>query len=127
MTIARRHVCLATPEESKARGSGGRHGTCYMTVEAFAGKYGDPHEIDNDGSDTPVASWFFQTPRGIAAVHTYWWNGAGILSIGDRSHFPPKPRHKGPSAARWLIRYLNESGARATGKSPHRNSREIPA
>ncbi len=111
MGAAIRRVVLSTPEEHKAAGSGGRVGTLWMSARSFARRFGDPHAIHEDGTDEPVAEWSFTTPRGAASVHTYWWNGAEELSIGDRSLLPPHQRkgHK-PKAARWLIRALQERG-----------------
>ena len=114
--IATKRVCLATPEEHKAREiGGGRAGTVHATLASFAAKFGDPHETftpeNSDGKVT--AEWYFSTPRGLFSVYDYWWNPPGILSIGLRNSV--RGREFGDKrAVLWARRYFRELGLEAS-------------
>jgi len=118
MTIANKNVCLATAEQHQAhRIGGGRSGTVYnMTIQQFGHLFGNPHGT-GDG-DKVHAEWYFSTPRGLVAVHDYWWN-KNCLSIGTRNTTKNNP-FGDCRATRWLTRYLRERNIDAwTGTEKH--------
>lgn len=85
-----------------ARVSGGRAGTATVTLDALRSILGAPHYASQNGKVT--AGWVFYTPRGIAEVRDYWWNGPNEQSIGADNR----------RAAMWLCRYLRQLGIPAT-------------
>lgn len=113
MNIAE-HVSLATAEERKAYRcyGGGRAGTLRgLTLQQFAKVFGNPHE-HGDGEKV-TASWFFVTPRGMVAVHDYWWNKSDELSIGLRNATKGNP-FGDPRAMLWVRKYFRALGLNAS-------------
>ena len=96
---------------------GGRCATINLSLEAFARRFGDPHEsapVEHwrnyhghdllDGAGKVSAIWYFQTPRGPVQVHDYWWNKKDELSIAA-----PDMR-----SMRWFLRWCENRGIPAT-------------
>ena len=114
-----RCVSLATAEQSKSRGlGGGRVGTITgLTLQDFARRFGDPHEVSPNGLGVEcddfqdgkiTASWHFVTPRGIVEVGDYWWNKKDELSV----------RAGNLKALRWFARWARDRGMAYTGWGP---------
>lgn len=81
---------------------GGRCGTCLATLAQLDAALGEPTYIGS--ADNKVTrGWIFKTPRGLAEVRDYWWNGAAEQSIAAQSF----------AAARWLAAHLRTLGFRA--------------
>lgn len=130
--LIQRVVALATAKDSQAwfnqltstplrfRG-GGRCGTIFLSLEAFARKVGDPHNAVPrkdwrnyngsdllDGAGKVSAEWHFNTPRGLIEVSDYWWNGVNELSI----------RAADRRAMRWFLRWCRIQGIEAMWGTP---------
>jgi hypothetical protein len=96
------------PMRQDCDGGSYRTGTAYLDLAkarhhfGAAGGHGDGEKV--------TAEWFFNTPRGVAILRDYWWNGASVLSIASA----------GPHAGRWLAAYLRTLGVRAHMGMPER-------
>lgn len=85
-----------------------RVGTVEVGHEAFRAILGDPLDEDwtpgddggLDGSGKVHISWVIDTPRGQVQVYDYWWNPAGILSLGASGKWP----------ALWAVKWLRLQG-----------------
>lgn len=101
----------------------GRAGTVFATLEEFEAVAGPPtvaaprefwYAYDSnhpltDGAGKVSAEWEIDTPRGPIAVHDYWWNPKGQLSIGLRGD---------ARALLWLRRGLTARGLRSMRGTP---------
>ena len=67
-----------------------------------------------DGADKVHAIWEFTTPRGMATVKDYWWNGDDEWSISANSR----------KAGMWLASHLRNLGISATCRTPFGGSYE---
>lgn len=85
-----------------------RVGTAHVSLQWARDHFGAP--TDHGDGDKVTAEWHFNTPRGVAILRDYWWNGSEILSIASC----------GPGAARWLAAYLRTHGVRAYCGMPER-------
>lgn len=81
-----------------------RCGTVFATLDDVRRVLG--RESETASVDGKVkAQWKFDTPRGTATIHDYWWNPPDQQSIGARNRM----------AALWLRRHLRALGLRTSG------------
>lgn len=105
-----RSVSLA--DEARDTVGSGRSGSVYATVEDTTTRLGAPtvqYGVNAVCFDDKVTvEWHFDTPRGPAVLHDFWWNHRGVLSLRGN-----------PKAVQWLRFWLNHHNIKAS-TSPYR-------
>jgi len=106
-SLTRRNVCLASAA-GEERENTCRMATCFLPIEDFAKKFGDPHESDFsedglDGAGKVHVTWYVKTPRGVVGIGDYWWNPKDQLSIWASNYW----------SALWTVKWLKLYGVRA--------------
>lgn len=111
-SLVEAHVQLAPREAIGPLGCrvGRRKG---ISIYDLLNHFGEPHQAapkehwrqyDNhdllDGAGKVSALWLFNTPRGVAELHDYWWNPVDVISINAEDH----------RATLWVHRYLDLLG-----------------
>ena len=93
------------PAGPNSRVLGARSGTARGTLALLRETFGEP--TYNASADGKVkAGWIFTTPRGLAEVRDYWWNGPDELSLACAGRKP----------ALWLACYLRAHGIPASSR-----------
>lgn len=89
---------------------GGRMGTAVADYLDLVAAFGDPRSFGAyrkyPGGHKVTVTWTFETPRGLAELRDYWWNGAQEWTIAAASRKP----------AMYLARELRRSGFLASTK-----------